>query len=194
MNRFLSPSRKLILLLLILSILILKLSAQESEQNNQIFVKNNQSVFFVSRSVRIDESKLKYIDLFKKLEKAMDVEILNQYIPVATGTAFLINPDGYCMTAAHVLRYQERGDDIEVAMWVFKEYILKKCVPGYLSSRELQLIFNDYVSAITDSDFVITIKTVDKEDYQAEVINKNQSEDLALLKISLNKRNITGNL
>lgn len=179
--------KKSTLILLVLLSLTLSMTAQESERNNQIYKENKDSVFFVSRSVLIDESRIKHIELFQKLEEAMDVELLNQYIPIASGSAFLVNSDGYFVTAAHVLQYKEKNDAIDSAKWVFQQHIAKQCIPGYLSKKELSQVFKDFVNVIKDSDFVITIKSVDQVDYVAERINENQSDDLALLKIDLDR-------
>ena len=177
----------LIMMLLILQGLTLSLSAQESERNNLIYEKNKDAVFFVSQSVLIDESKIKHIELFQKLEEAMEVKLLNQYIPVVSGSCFLINSEGYFITASHVLKYLEKKDVIDSAKWIFQEYIAKECIPGYLDKSELRLVFQEYVKAIKDSDIIIIIKSVDQVDYIAELIDENQSDDLALLKIDLDK-------
>lgn len=178
---------KYIITLLLLLCLSFSISAQESERLNKIYENNKDAVFYVSRSVLIDESKIKRIELFKKLEQAMDAKILNQYIPIVSGSAFLINSEGYFITAAHVLQYQSRDDAIESAKFIFQEYIAEKCIPGYLTQRDIHFLFKDFVKSIKDSKFLITMKSVDQVDYIAEVIDENQTDDLALLKINLDK-------
>ncbi len=173
--------------LLLFSGIAMEIAAQESTLNNRIYEENKEAVFFVSQAVFIDESKIEHIELFRKLEESMDVELLNQYIPVVTGSAFLINSSGYFITAAHVTQYVDRDDAIDAAIWIFEEYIFKKSIPGYLTKAELHTVFRDYVKAVTDSQFVITLKSVDRIDYRAELIDENMSNDLSLLKIDIEK-------
>lgn len=178
------------LIFIILIIINISVNAEESESISTIFERNKDTVFFVARSVLLDESKVKKIELFKKLEKAMDMKILNQYIPVASGSAFLINSNGYFITAAHVLEYQKKEEAVESAKWIFQQYIANHCIPGYLTQIELRQVFKDFIRVVKDSDIVVTIKSTDQKDYIAEIINENQIDDLALLKINLDK-NIT---
>ena len=175
------------LLILFIMCLTQQIVADESENSNKIYEENKNSVFLVNQSIFIDESKLDHIDLFKKLELSMDKKVLNQYFPIANGTAFLINPDGYFITAAHVVKYIEQEKKFEAAPWIFEEYISKNAIPGYLTRQELRTVFKEYLKYMADAKIVISMKSIDRKDYVAEVIAQNNSLDLALLKIDLDK-------
>ncbi|MBN1646649.1 MAG: trypsin-like peptidase domain-containing protein [Spirochaetales bacterium] len=184
--QFQTLQKKTVLLFLLLTAMGFCIAAQDVD-NNQIFESRKSAVFLVNQSIYLDESKIKNIDLFKRLEESMDKEILNQYIPLVNGTAFLINADGYFITAAHVIKYLDDANRIDSATWSFEEFISKNSIPGYLSRKELRAVFREFVRFARSADVVVSLKSIDKVDYKAEVIDQNESLDLALLKIDLDQ-------
>ena len=174
-------------MLLIFQGITMSISAQESKLNNQIYQKNKEAVFFISQAIYLDEAKIDHIELFQRLEKSMDVKLLNHYVPIVTGSAFLINSEGYFISAAHVLQYYERNDAIDSAKWIFEEYISRECIPGYLTRSELRTVFQDYVKAIKGTPLVIMMRSMDQIDYIAELVDENYNDDLALLKIDMDQ-------
>ncbi len=78
------------------------LFAQESVEGGDTYLKHKNAVFLVNQAVYLDAEKIGNRELFKKLEEALGKKVLNQYIPVASGTAFLINGNGSLVTAENV--------------------------------------------------------------------------------------------
>jgi len=162
------------------------ISAQETETSiNRIYSENKESVFFVTQSIFLDRNSVKHVELFEQLEEAMDMPILDQYYPLVSGTAFLVNSDGHFITAAHVLEFIDPAERYNSASWSFEEYIAKYAIPGYISRGQLHTVFREYLDIIKSTEVVVTLKSIDKEEYVAEVIAKNVPLDLALLKIDL---------
>ncbi len=159
--------------------------SQETTGANKIFTEKKDSVFLVNQAIFLDESKIGNIELFRRLETAMDKKVLNQYIPLANGTAFLVNKDGYFITAFHVIKYLDANSKYNSATWSFEDWISKNAIPGYLTKAELRAVFREYIRFIKNAPIVISLKSADKKDYVAQVIAQNDNLDLALLKADL---------
>jgi V8-like Glu-specific endopeptidase len=162
--------------------------SQEATGANKIFTAKKDSIYLVNQSIFLDSKKVGNIELFKKLEAAMDRKVLDQYIPLANGTAFLINGDGHLITAAHVIKYMTAGAKWDAATWSFEEYISKHMIPGTLTRAEVHAIFKEYIRLFKGANVVISLKSTDKKDYLAKVIAQNDNLDLALLKIDLDEK------
>lgn len=183
-------SKKMFLLFFLCLLLVPQMIfAEEAESNsyNKIYNNNKDSVFFVTQSIYLDSTKLRNVELFEMLEDAMDMPILDQYYPLASGTAFLINADGHMITAAHVLHYINPVDRYNSASWSFEEYIAKYTIPGYISRGQLHTVFREYLRFVSTAEIVVTVKSIDQKEYEAEVIAKDDPLDLALLKVELDE-------
>jgi S1-C subfamily serine protease len=164
------------------------LYSEESAGNSQTYTQNKDSIFLVNQSIFLDSSIVGNKELFVKLEQAMDIKVLDQYIPVSNGTAFLINQEGYLITAFHVIKYLDAEEQNEGATWSFLEFIGKHIIPGYLTKQEIHLVCNEYTKVVKRSQIVVSLKSTKKTDYLAEIVAQNDSLDLALLKIKLNEQ------
>ncbi len=162
-----------------------KTGAQEAKNPEAIFLQQKDSVFLVNQSIFIDEKKIKNIELFKKLEQSMDKSVLNQYIPISSGTAFLVNKDGYLMTAFHVIKYMPADSKEEWGRYGFMNFISRYMIPGYLSRGEIREVLAEYKKILKNSDIVITVKSVKSKEYVAKIIDQDDILDLALLKIEM---------
>jgi V8-like Glu-specific endopeptidase len=162
--------------------------SEETQASSQVYQQWKDSVFLVNQSVYLDSGKITEKELFLKLEEAMDQKILDQYIPIASGTAFLINGDGNLITAFHVIKYMSGGEKSDYALWSFLEFIGKHMIPGNLSRRDMQSISWAYKKAIREAPIVISVKSASKVSYLAKVIAQDDNLDLALLKIDLKEK------
>jgi S1-C subfamily serine protease len=176
---------------LILVLLLASISACAEElPGDNAYLQKKDSVFLVNQSVFIDAKKISNQELFKKLETAMGRKILDEYIPIVYGTAFLINPDGHLITAFHVVKYVTVDSRSKWALYSFLHYISKYIIPGYLSTRELNAVCTEFKRVIAgSSDITITMKSsVNNKVYAAQVIAQSDALDLALLKITLDQK------
>jgi S1-C subfamily serine protease len=154
----------------------------------ELFTQQKDAVFLVNQSIFIDEHKIKDKGLFEKLGEALDKKVLNQYIPVASGTAFLINKEGYLITAAHVLKTLSPDDKFESAQWNFLQFLSKNLIPGIIYERDLNSACFDFYRLAKEEKIVISVKSTDKKEYEAKIVTQNSSLDLALLKIELDEK------
>jgi hypothetical protein len=176
---------------LILVLLFASISAYAEElSGDNAYLQKKDSVFLVNQSVFIDAKKISNQELFKKLETAMGRKILDEYIPIVNGTAFLINPDGHLITAMHVVKYVAVDSRSQWALYSFLHYVSKYIIPGYLSQRELNAVCTEFKRVIArSSDITITMKSsANNKEYVAQVIAQSDALDLALLKITLDEK------
>lgn len=161
------------------------LSGQSVKQQNTGITEQTKAVFLVNQSVYLDEKTIGSVELFQRLEKAMGKPLLNQYIPVSSGTAFLVSEDGYLVTASHVVRTVPDNAKWDSAQWVFLQYVTRNLVPDYLPAKDVTKackVFNAYAK---DAPVVISVKSSEKKEYRATVVAQKSDQDLALLKIDL---------
>ncbi len=164
------------------------LSGQSIKQQNTDITEQTKAVFLVNQSVYLDENEIDQVELFKRLEKAMGKPLLNQYIPVSSGTAFLVSEDGHLITANHVVRIVPDNAKWDSAQWVFLQYVTRNLVPECLSAKDVTKackIFNAYAE---DAPVVISVKSSEKKEYRATVVAQKSDQDLALLKIDLDEK------
>lgn len=172
--------RAMLLILLLLAPLCT--FAQDAPEED-IFLAHQKAVMLVSQSIFIDRSLVKSIELFEKLEEAMEQDVLDQYFPISSGTAFAITADGYLVTAFHVLKHIPQDQVERWSLYYFTKYIGKHMTPGYLDKMELNRILKEYRKIARKSDIYINIKTDTEQDYRAEMVNTDDELDLALMKI-----------
>jgi S1-C subfamily serine protease len=158
-------------------------TGQTTEKNEAVFVQQKDSVYLVNQSIFIDAKKIHDQDLFKKLEQAMDKKVLNQFIPLASGTGFLVNKGGYIMTAFHVVKHLPADKKMDYAQFAFMDYCGKYLLPGCLTAMDFRHVMNEYKQLVKDSDIVVSVKSSKSREYLAQVIGQDDTLDLALLKI-----------
>lgn len=172
-------------MLAIICLFSVNLASQETEKLSSLFAQQRSAVFLINQSIFIDAAKVKNKALFEKLEFGMNKKILNQYIPIANGTAFLITPDGYLVTAAHVLKYVNADTKFYAARWSFLSFLSKNLIPGYLTEKELYTVCKEFYSLAKNEPILISVKEDNSAEYVAQIIAQDTNLDLALLKIEL---------
>ena len=161
--------------------------SQEAQDEQDVFLNHQKAVMLVSQSIYIDRAQVKNIELFERLEDAMEQKLLDQYFPINNGTAFAISSDGYLVTAFHVLKHIPK-EQVEVwSLYYFANFIGIHLTPGYLDYKELNKILKEYMKIAGRSDIYINVRTNTREDYRAELVDKDDVLDLALLKIETNQ-------
>ncbi|MBN2351622.1 MAG: trypsin-like peptidase domain-containing protein [Spirochaetales bacterium] len=176
---------RLFFFLILLTIMPVRLFAQEGEKDGNAYLKRKDAVFLVNQAVYLDSGKIGNRALFEKLERALGKKVLDQYIPISGGTAFLINGKGSFITAEHVVRIVPDDKKNEYAGWSFFQYISKNALPGYMTRDELHFICVEYINYVKKTKVVISLKSPAGKDYPARVIDSDSVLDLALLKIEL---------
>jgi V8-like Glu-specific endopeptidase len=180
-----NPGRKCIKACILFLLVPLCSFSQEALREGDIFLKHQKAVMLVSQSIFLDESQVRNIELFEKLEEATEHKVLDQYFPLSSGTAFAIQADGYLITAFHVLKHIPRDQIEHWSLYYFINYIANYITPGYLTKTELNKILKEYRKIARNSEVYINVKTDSREEYQAEIIAKDEELDLALLKIQV---------
>jgi S1-C subfamily serine protease len=158
---------------------------QEKTGSPNAYLKRKDAVFLINQSIFLDGSKVKNVELFKKLEQAIKRPLLNQYIPISNGTGFLVSADGYVITAAHVIKRIPVSSKNEWAQWSFFNYISKYLLPGLMTRNDLRLVMREFLRIAAEANVIVALKGSDKKEYAAKIVNQNDNLDLALLKIEL---------
>jgi S1-C subfamily serine protease len=159
-------------------------AGQQAEAEKDIFLAHQQAVMLVSQSVHLERTRVRNLVLFKSLEWALGRNVLDQYFPLVYGTAFAVSPDGYLVTAFHIIKHVPEQKQPDWSLRSFTQYLGRHLVPGYLRKSELNTIFKEYRSITRKSDLFIIVKTAGGEEYRAEVVAKDDQLDLALLRIN----------
>ncbi|MBN2352648.1 MAG: trypsin-like peptidase domain-containing protein [Spirochaetales bacterium] len=118
----------------------------------------------------------------------MGQRVLNQYVSIANGTGFLINKDGYLITAAHVVEYLPNDKKEEYGYYVFLNFCTKYMLSGKISNIEFRKIIADYKKLLQTSEIVISVKSAKGKEYRAVIVNQDDGLDLALLKIQMDEK------
>jgi len=156
---------------------------QQEANQEDVFLARQGAVMLVSQSVFLDGTKIRDVRLFEKLEKAMGRKVRDQYFPVSNGTSFAISPDGYLVTAFHVIKHVPLDQVEGASLRSFAHYIGKHLVPGYLERTELNKVLNEFKRITDRPTLYVVVKTAAGEVYRAETVAKDDDQDLALLKI-----------
>ncbi len=159
----------------------------ESQQLSELFQAQKKSIFLITQGIYLDSTKIKHRDLFEKIEAGTGKKILDEYIPISSGTAFLVNSDGYVITAAHVIKPMVSDDKYEAAQWSYYQYLTKNLAPGYLSKTQLNQVTAEYLAFAKKNPAVVSLKAISGREYIATVISQDAALDLALLKVDLDE-------
>lgn len=157
----------------------------ESKALNDLFQTQKSAVFLVTQGVYLDSSKIGQRDLFRGIETGSGKKILDEYIPVSSGTGFLISADGYLITAAHVIKPMGTDVKFEAAQMSFLQFLSKNLAPGYLSKAQLKRATAEYLDFAKKSPIAVSVKAVSGREYLATIVAQDTALDLALLKIDL---------
>ena len=131
----------------------------------------------------LDAADCKYPELIKELEQLTDQDFLNTYMPVQTGSGFLIDLEGYVLTNRHVVIFKDLNDvqenfGTEIAESLLKEYDYN------FTDLEKAWILQDFQTMFSNAKYRFTGILADQE-YEIEVLEvaDEDSDDLALIRL-----------
>lgn len=180
----LSKSLKFGVSILLLTSFVCGLFANESPSLDELYASQKASIFLLTQSILLDLSDQNEKQLFEKIEKGMGKTILGKYIPISSGTAFLVSSEGHAITAAHCLTTIPENDKFESAWYAFINLLSKHMAPGYISQSELRKASDIFRKYAKTAQAVTILSTIDGSNYPAEILHTNNSDDLALIKIT----------
>lgn len=154
----------------------------ESKDLSELFQAQKKAVFLITQGIYLDSTKINHRDLFEKIEAGTGKKILDEYIPISSGTCFLVNSDGYVITAAHVIKPMGAADKNDAAQWSYLQFLTKNLAPGFLTKSQLKQVTAEYQAFVKKNPAVISLKAISGREYVATVISQDAALDLALLK------------
>ncbi len=178
-------NKKLTAIAIIMSVACALSCYGETQQLNDLFRTQKASVFLITQSIYLDSAKIKQRDVFHGIEAGAGKKILDEYIPVSSGTGFLVSADGYLITAAHVIKPMGADNKFEAAKMSFLQFLSKNLAPGYVTKAQLNKATAEYLKFARTNPIVISVKTISGREYVATVVAQDPALDLALLKIGL---------
>jgi S1-C subfamily serine protease len=159
-------------------------SFAESKSLSDLFQAQKKAVFLITQGIYLDSSKIQHRDLFEKIEAGTGKKLLDEYIPISSGTCFLVNSDGYVITAAHVIKPMVANDKNDAAQWSYLQFLTTNLAPGYLTKSQLKQATTEYQAFVKKTPAVISLKSISGREYVATVISQDTALDLALLKFN----------
>jgi S1-C subfamily serine protease len=158
--------------------------AEENMDRSSMFENDGKSVVQFNIAIKLDSSKIKCVDLFRKLESELKTPILDHYYGALLGSAFIISKDGYLISNHHVSKYLTKKEAGERLRYKLISDMTNKLTPGVLTENEIRRIFEVLNSYTADSSsFKQIVTTWDEKKYEVRVIKENQQDDLSLMKV-----------
>ncbi len=160
-----------------------RLMAQEMAQPSAVFDMYQEAVVMVSQNLYFDSQYARNPEHIKEVEKVFDTKILDSYVPIATGSAFFITPDGYLLTNNHVIDNTE----LQIAKKVLYRSMVRAINDSLhkfsFTTRQVDRIEEDFWSMIEKAQFQYQVRLNDKSVYVPEILLKDEKNDMALLQI-----------
>lgn len=172
--------KRIIALLVFLSIQIILFS----QSNDTLYLQAERSIVYLQHEVYLDPSNCKKPELFTRLEKFLETEILDKTIPLATGSGIIIETDGTILTNRHVVQVPTLNSIRNLIADELAEG-LPNLAGSNFTSNELDSIINDFNNMILKGDLLFTATVGNKIYYNLDIILiADQDEpDLAVVKI-----------
>lgn len=177
--------QKVILFLVVVAVLTTGLSAETKPALDSLYAKQKDTVVMVTQAIFIDSTRIEHVDILRELEKGLGFPILDTYLRLTCGSAFFITPDGYAITNNHCVKALTRDDKRFTALVAFVTIGMNHLAPGYVRQRDIRRISDTLLEYAEKEPVTVLLATSDGKEYIAEVIDTNQKDDLALLKIAL---------
>ncbi|MCK4796187.1 MAG: trypsin-like peptidase domain-containing protein [Spirochaetes bacterium] len=159
-----------------------RLFCTDIELETMIFEKYEQSVVYLDQTLYFDSNNVSNPDIFKKIEEKYEIEILNIYFSIMSGTGFFITKDGKLLTNYHVIK-KEDINNLKKKLYTSLISTFFSKIPSLVITRdEYRLLKEDLKNLINDSEFNYRILVNNIDSYIVEVLDFDEELDAALLK------------
>ena len=130
-----------------------RLFCTDIELETMIFEKYEQSVVYLDQTLYFDSNNVSNPDIFKKIEEKYEIEILNIYFSIMSGTGFFITKDGKLLTNYHVIK-KEDINNLKKKLYTSLISTFFSKIPSLVITRdEYRLLKEDLKNLINDSEF-----------------------------------------
>ncbi len=170
----------------ILSLLFgIQASLLAAQSGSELFETNAAAVVYIQQAVKILPEYFADPKSLNVLERSVERTILNTYLPIGSGSGFLIDRDGHLITNNHVIDTQDLKKYRERTGQSWGRYIDDNIKDADLSADGRRALKVALFRAITQGPFVLQVLVNNKDFYDASVVASNEKLDLALVKIEL---------
>jgi S1-C subfamily serine protease len=171
-------------LIIVLSIVLHSSSfCEEKLEPSAIYESNKGAVVMVMQVLFFDEQYAKYPKYVREVEKAFETELLGTYVPIVTGSGFVIDESGYIITNNHVI---DSGDTEVTKKIVYRSFIKaldETLDKTSLTSKQVSLVQDDLWSLLKNSQVEFQVRVGEADTYKPVIIASDKDIDLALLKV-----------
>ncbi|MBN2532155.1 MAG: trypsin-like peptidase domain-containing protein [Spirochaetales bacterium] len=160
------------------------LNSQEIMQPPVIFESYKESVVMVMQVLYFDPLYAKYPKYITEIEKVFETQLLGAYVPISSGSGFIISPAGHCVTNYHVID----NEDLEIVKKkVYRGFIkaIHSSMDKFsLSRKQIEHLEDDLWNLLSNSSDSYQVRVNNKDIFIPEVLKSDKDLDIALLKIS----------
>jgi S1-C subfamily serine protease len=159
----------------------------ETLQPSAVYESYKKAVVMVMQVLYFDPLYVKNPKYIKEVEKVFETELLGTYVPIITGSGFVLDKSGYIVTNFHVI--DNKNTDVTKKI-VYRSFIKALEVSLHKTSftaKQVDLVQEDMWSLLENSKFGYQVRVNEVDIFTPEIVSSDEDIDLALLKISSDK-------